>query len=139
MFICSRRHSGHGRRSLVSLNGPGSGGNSPLSPDSEHSESDMGSTTSSIYVRSLSTVNLAFPESPTSPISPTSPSKEKHGLTALWKKVAKSKQVHARSQNRDLLIRAQMAIPPSQLECIQDYPDFPADPACQEVYVGRAI
>jgi len=131
-----------GRRSLASLNGPGSGGNSPLSPDSEYSESDMGST-SSISVRSLSTANLAFPESPTS--SPTSPSKDKHGLSALWKKVAKSKQAHSRDQNHDLLLRTQMAVSPSQrsfnrLECIHDLPDFPVEPGVsQEVFVGHAI
>jgi len=102
----SWRHSS--RASSVTLNGPGSGANSPLSPDSEYSGSDKASGCS-ISIRSMSTSNFAVSERSTPPISP---SKEKHKISALWSKVVRSNsrsRPPPRHKHQDLLARAEMA------------------------------
>jgi len=143
------RHSD--RQSVTSISGPGSGGNSPLSPDSEYSESELGST-SSVSIHSLPPANLTIPESPTSPASSTfststTSSKQKHILAGLWKKVAKSKRKHAHGRDfkQDLILRAQIAAsahPHSfdNSDHNDNFPDFAGDPVIgQELYVGRAL
>jgi hypothetical protein len=160
------------RQSVVSLGGPGSGGNSPLSPDSEYAESDLGST-SSVSIRSISTANLGMgnnPELPASPTSrfPTSPTsstfstsskegeKEKHGLSSIWKKMARSNRKHAgrapAGYNQNSLLRAQIAAA-TAIDTNQNqrpfhhnqnhnhsYPDLVGDRVIgQDLCVGRAL
>jgi len=121
------------RASSATLNGPGSGGNSPLSPDSEYSGSDKASA-SSISIRTMSSSNFTVSEHSG---SPTSPSREKHPISTIWKKVVRSSSRSRRHRNekqQDLLVRAEMAAsayPPSfhNLGHEDHSPDFVDDPS----------
>jgi hypothetical protein len=140
--ICSWRSSA--RASSNTLSGPGSGGNSPLSPDSEYSGSDKASACG-ISIRTMSSSNFAVSE-PSG--SPTSPSREKHPISAIWKKVvrssSRSRRPHHQKQ-QDLLVRAEIATSahPSSLYDLDDeddFPDFLDDPPVSPVSsIGYAV
>jgi len=131
------------RRSSTTLSGPGSGANSPLSPDSEYSGSDKTSGYS-ISIRSMSTSNFAVTE-PFS--SPTSPSGEKHPISALWSKVVRSnsRQRSSRRKQQDLLASAAI-VESENPRLFNDhdhknvFPDFAGDPIDEQVSItGYAI
>jgi len=129
------------RQSSTTLSGPGSGGNSPLSPDSEYSGSDKASACG-ISIRTMSSSNFAISE-PTG--SPTSPSREKHPISVIWKKVVRSSSRSRRPQKQqDTLVRAEMATsshPPSLYDLGEDdFPDFLDDPPVSPVSsIGYAL
>lgn len=134
------------RTSSTTLSGPGSGGNSPLSPDSEFSGSDKASA-SSVSIRTMSSSNFALSE-PSSPSIPESPSKEKHSVSALWSKVVRSKSRSRRppdTKQQDLFARVEMAAStspqlPNDHYHINNFPDFVGDPIEElELPIGYAI
>jgi len=126
------------RPSTASLNGPGSGGNSPLSPDSEYSGSDKASACS-ISIRSMSTSNFSIQEDSTTP--PSSPSKEKTAISVLWSRVVRSNsrsRPPPRQKSQDLLAIAELATSsnPRPFDDYDDnyygtdlFPDFAGDPS----------
>lgn len=143
-FIRSWRNSA--RTSSATLSGPGSGGNSPLSPDSEYSGSDKASACG-ISIRTMSSSNFAVSEPSGSPTSP-SREREKHPISAIWKKVvrssSRSRRPHHQKQ-QDLLVRAEMATsayppPLHDLDDEDDFPDFLDDPPVSPVSsIGYAV
>jgi len=129
------------RSSTHSLTGPGSGANSPLSPDSECSGSDKASACS-VSIRSISTSNFSIPEHASAPS--ISPSKEKHPISTLWSKVVRpNARPPPRRKSQDLLALAELAVStnPRPLSLNNyDYnhlfPDFVGDPSVEDVAIA---